>query len=49
MQHLQVGLEMSIVVLTNYVIFVYLHVFSQFKILLDVNIACVMFNMWFLT
>jgi len=27
MQHLDMGLEMSIVVLTNYVIFVYLHVF----------------------
>jgi hypothetical protein len=40
------GPKMSIVVSTNYVIFVYLHV-SQLKFCLYLNITCVMLNMWF--
>ncbi len=44
MQYLHMGPKMFILVLNNYVVFVHLH---GFLVHLYVNIACVMFDMWF--
>jgi hypothetical protein len=46
MQYLHMGLKMSIIILTDCVIFAY-YICSQFKIHLYVNIARVTFDMWF--
>ncbi len=40
------GPKMSTVILTNYVIFVYLHVFPIQNLFIG-EYACVMFDMWF--